>query len=84
MIRPPWARSGCVPGSARAAWGVVYVASADGDAYALRASDGRELWRYATGGSLQSSLAVAGNVVYAGDINGGLWALRAPPSPGFC
>ncbi len=57
---------------------MVYLAGDDRIVYALRASDGHQLWQYATGVPLPSAVAVAGNVVYAGDINGGLWALRAP------
>jgi outer membrane protein assembly factor BamB len=52
--------------STRLTNGVVYVASEDGNVYALRASTGAKLWSYATGTSVDSSPAVANGVVYVG------------------
>ena len=44
--------------------GVVYVGSGDGSVYALNADTGAFVWKYATGGSVESSPVVANGVVY--------------------
>jgi outer membrane protein assembly factor BamB len=42
--------------------GVVYVGSYDGNVYALNARTGALLWKYTTGGTVESSPAVANGV----------------------
>ena len=54
--------------------GVVYVGSVDGNAYALNASTGAELWYYTTGIVRYSSPAVANGVVYVGSSDGNMYA----------
>ena len=49
---------------------------------ALNASTGALLWRYATGGDVQSSPAVANGVVYVGSSDGNVYALNAGTAPG--
>ena len=47
--------------------GVVYVASDNGNVYALNASTGAKLWSYSIdGGAVCSSPAVSNGVVYVG------------------
>jgi len=58
------------------AHGTVFAGSTDGQVYALRASDGRRLWAFPTGGPVQSAIAVAGGAVYAGSNDGSVYALR--------
>jgi outer membrane protein assembly factor BamB len=58
--------------------GVVYVGSVDGNLYALRASDGTELWKFSPAGSeVETSPAVANGVVYVAADNGNIYALNA-------
>src|SRR5450759_114428 len=45
--------------------GVVYISSADGNVYALNATNGTQLWNYATQG-FGSSPAIVNGVVYVG------------------
>ena len=59
------------------AGGTVYVASGDGQVYALDAATGRPRWTYTTGSILYSSPAVAGGTVYVSDDNGTVYALDA-------
>jgi len=54
--------------------GVVYVGSGN-HVLALNASDGQELWRYATGGLVESSPAVVNGVLYVGSDDGFVYAL---------
>jgi outer membrane protein assembly factor BamB len=54
--------------------GVVYVGSDDGRLWALRARDGKVLWRRATGGIVRSSPAVGGRRVFVGSDSGRLHA----------
>ena len=44
--------------------GVIYTGSEDGNLYALDATNGRELWRFATGGDLVGTPAVADGLVF--------------------
>ncbi|HEY7420361.1 MAG TPA: PQQ-binding-like beta-propeller repeat protein [Ktedonobacteraceae bacterium] len=44
--------------------GIVYAGSYDTNLYALKASDGSELWHYTTGGQIFASPLVSNNVVY--------------------
>src|SRR5262249_28162523 len=46
--------------------GVVYFGSDDGNVYALNASTGALLWRFAAVGQVESSPAVVNGVVYVG------------------
>lgn len=46
--------------------GIVYVASYDGQLYALDAKTGAPVWQVATGGNLYSSPSVADGLVYVG------------------
>ena len=57
--------------------GVVYVDSADGTLYALKASTGAKLWSFATNAPMSSSPAVANGVVYVGSDDYNLYALKA-------
>jgi len=54
--------------------GVVYIGSGGGGVYALNAGTGALLWRYTTGGSVESSPAVANGVVYVGSLDGNVYA----------
>lgn len=47
------------------------------DVLALDAKTGRELWRYATGGKVDSSPLVVGETVYVGSDDRGLYGLEA-------
>ncbi len=68
----------------------LYVGSLDGNAFALDASSGEELWHYQTGAAMASfgpcmraesqvlsSPALSGNTVYLGSADGRLYALDA-------
>src|SRR5262249_25439648 len=55
----------------------VFFGSADGAVYAVRASDGRTLWRHQTLAGVNSSPIVAGGVVFAGSADRTFYALRA-------
>jgi len=57
--------------------GILYLGSANGNLYALNATDGIKLWNYSTGGAVGSSPAVANGIVYAGSIGGGFYGLNA-------
>ena len=57
--------------------GVVYVGSHDSRVYALNSSTGELIWKYATGGAVDSSPAVADGVVYVGSADGYVYALNA-------
>ena len=67
----------------------MYVGSRDNRLYALDASTGDLLWRYETGGDVDSSPAVSGGVVYVGSDDDHLYAIAAslprelpvPPKP---
>jgi outer membrane protein assembly factor BamB len=56
--------------------GRVYVTSMDGALTVYRASDGRRLWGFSTGGSpVESSPLIVGDLVYFGTWDGGLHAV---------
>lgn len=57
--------------------GILYIGSANGNLYALNATDGIKLWNYSTGGSVDSSPAVGNGIVYVGSLGGGFYALNA-------
>ncbi|HEY6278148.1 MAG TPA: PQQ-binding-like beta-propeller repeat protein [Streptosporangiaceae bacterium] len=65
---------GVVTGIALAG-GRVFAGSADFAVYGLRASDGRRLWAFRTGGPVQSRIAVAAGIVYAGGNDNHVYAL---------
>jgi outer membrane protein assembly factor BamB len=55
--------------------GVVYVGSADGNLYAIRA-DGSQSWRISLGGAIASTPAIdLGGTIYVGSMNGNLYAM---------
>jgi outer membrane protein assembly factor BamB len=56
--------------------GVVYVASYNGNVYAINASNGKKLWSYATGGAILGSPAVANGLVYIGSTDSKLYAVK--------
>jgi outer membrane protein assembly factor BamB len=58
---------------------VVYFGSADNNVYALNAATGAPLWKYPTGGEVNSSPAVANGVVYIGSNDDHIYALNAAP-----
>jgi hypothetical protein len=55
--------------------GVVYIASNDGELFALNASTGAKLWTFTSGDLIGSSPAVANGIVYVGSTN--TYALNA-------
>lgn len=55
--------------------GVVYVGSADGNLYAVRASDGSLVWKFASRLSIASSPAVVGGLVYFSSTDGSIYAV---------
>jgi len=56
---------------------VVYVASLDANVYALDASTGGLLWKYATGREIHSSPALANGVLYVASGDNNVYALNA-------
>lgn len=54
----------------------VYVGSDDNNLYALNASTGTLLWKYTTGGGIQSSPVVKNGTVYFGSIDKYLYAVN--------
>jgi outer membrane protein assembly factor BamB len=71
-----YATGGPVDSDPAAANDLVYVSSDDGNVYALKASDGTNLWSYKIGGpsEMDSSPAVAEGVVYVGSYDGNAYA----------
>jgi serine/threonine protein kinase/outer membrane protein assembly factor BamB len=60
------------------AFGRVYVGASDGSLYVLNASNGKLLWKYATGGPIVASPIVSLNgIVYVGSTDGRIYALDA-------
>ena len=55
----------------------VFAGSTDGWVYALGAKGGARLWKFHTGGPVESRIATAGGAVYAGSNDNSLYALRA-------
>jgi len=64
-------------GSPAVSGGRVFAASASDAIYSLRASDGRIIWKYQTGGPDTAGAVVSGGVVYAACYDGRLYALSA-------
>lgn len=56
---------------------LVFVASTDGNVYAVTAADGEEVWRFPVRGQARVTPAVADGTVYATGRNGGLYAIDA-------
>ena len=56
---------------------VVFVNSNDNKTYALNATEGALIWRYATRGRLDSSPTVAGGVVFTCSADHNVYALNA-------
>ncbi len=55
--------------------GVVYVGSADHGVYAVRASDGTQVWRFAAKLAVNSSPAVTGDAVVFSSLDGNIYAV---------
>jgi outer membrane protein assembly factor BamB len=68
---------GAVQSSPAVAGGTVYIASLDGNVYALSAATGAKLWNFTTGNQVISSPAVAGGTVYIGSEDHDVYALNA-------
>lgn len=73
--------------------GKVFLATHQGNIYALRADTGEPIWRFHTNGAVLHSPAYAEGLVIAADTRGGLYALDAndgklrwsvPTGPGGC
>jgi outer membrane protein assembly factor BamB len=69
--------TGGLVGTLAVSGGIVFAGSTDDRVYGLRASDGRRLWTFATGGPVQSKIAAAAGRVYAGSNDASVYALRA-------
>jgi outer membrane protein assembly factor BamB len=67
----------CGGSSAAVANEVVYVGSYNGNAYALNAATGAEVWSFLTGGEAFSTPAVVNGVVYVGSNDQNVYALNA-------
>ena len=55
--------------------GMVFAGSANGNLYAINATDGKELWRYGKVGRIESSPAVSRNMVFFGSNDNSFYAL---------
>lgn len=79
LTQTKWAfkTGGPVVSTPAVADGVAYVGSADTFLYAVRLTDGAELWKASTGLGVESSPAVAGGVVYVGSRDGKVYAFDA-------
>ncbi len=69
--------SGKIWSSPAVANGIVYIASLDGNVYAINAKTGVEIWSYSIGSQTFSSPAVANNLVYIGSDDHTIYALNA-------
>jgi len=69
--------NGFVNSSPAVAGGSVYIGSADGSLYAVRADTGILQWRFKTGSRVVSSPAVSGGIVYFGSYDGNFYAVDA-------
>jgi outer membrane protein assembly factor BamB len=61
--------------------GVVFVGANDDYIYALNAQNGALIWKYQTGGQVQSSPAVAYGTVYIGSNDNYLYAFSVTTAP---
>ncbi len=66
---------GMVIGSPAVVGGTVYVASTDGNFYAIDAASGKEKWKFEAKSRITSSAAVSGGVAYFGAYDGNLYAV---------
>lgn len=57
--------------------GVVYVGSSDDNLYAINATTGAQVWKFTTGGSVDSTPVVANGTVYVGSQDDYLYAINA-------
>lgn len=57
--------------------GTLFIGSADGQVYATDARDGKERWRFKTGGLVRSTPAVADGRVVFGSFDGSVYAVDA-------
>jgi hypothetical protein len=57
--------------------GVIFAASQDGFVYAVRERDGKEAWRFSTGGPVDESPVTLGPFVFVCNQLGGMYCLRA-------
>jgi outer membrane protein assembly factor BamB len=75
----PWGHEGWdyLTSSPAVANGIAYWGSGDGHVYAVDAANGRERWRFATGGRVRSTPAVVNGVVYVGNSDGFVYAIDA-------
>jgi outer membrane protein assembly factor BamB len=55
--------------------GIVYLGDMDGTIYALRLTDGTEVWKHKVESGFIAAPAVRGNLLYLGDIDGKFYAL---------
>ena len=64
--------------------GAVYIGSDDSYLYSLNATTGQILWKYLTGGAVDSSPAVVNGAVYVGSDDRSVYAFDAAsvPEPG--
>jgi len=57
--------------------GIAYIASTDGNVYAVDTDNGTKIWAYNTGVRVTSSPAVAGGAVFVASYDGGFYAIDA-------
>lgn len=62
--------------------GVLYIGNLDGHIYALGVSDGRLLWRFATGAAVTSTPIVAERILYTGSNDTVIYALELSTAEG--
>jgi outer membrane protein assembly factor BamB len=55
----------------------LYIGTAEGNVYCLRASDGKTLWRYQVGGPVKGAITYDRGRVFFGSYDGNLYSLRA-------
>jgi outer membrane protein assembly factor BamB len=56
--------------------GAVYFGCDDGHLYALQIATGKELWKFKTGGAIESSPCLADGAVYVGSDDACLYAIH--------
>jgi outer membrane protein assembly factor BamB len=57
--------------------GLVYAGDWNGSVYALSATTGRQVWRFATGGQVKGAMALSGRSLYVGSYDHHLYKLAA-------
>ena len=75
----PYTRKGAatIETSPVLAGNTVYVTASDGVVYGINKSDGKIIWKYATGAPVFSSVAVSGNALIAADFGGNVYTFCA-------